>query len=811
MNLVHTKFNVNKFDFVSSIAGLFVLIFANLLIFDVPMVSAQCTYCDTAATCTADCCGGCDGCDGGGRGTATCDSHCCGTSCNCPGDIDCGNPCGGGGCGCSNPGAVSLLAPADNSTKQPSSVALDWSDSDFACTKPGNHYEVRVREGSTGGFVERADCTNPTSSSCTITGLLSCTTYKWRVQAVNACGSSTVSSTFTFTTNCNPEIISITPNIGQSGTIADEVPVSTCDDHNPQTYTVTVRDQDSADNTCNDLDYFAFWFSDGNPHVTQLADSSHGMIKNNSGTWKMLGLRCNPGYGATCSDGSTACDCYQNFFWDVGNFNVGAYDAICSPPESMSNPGSRQDYTNYENCMTSSTYWMSQSNVLCSGKDAIFTITVAYDQGFPSREDLFLLARDIQGGQSSPGWADHGDWTLDFDAPIVSVSHAYDPAYPPDTLRFTANMSDNGVSDTGIRSITGLKYTVGRIVGGMIGYVSLEWPLGNGNYNFSPAQPIFTLSEVRPDASQPSYYAFEGGDDVGASATVMDNVCNVNNYSVSGSVADNWMLTEGGDVFANTGFSIQIPVAGENFSNYWVSKGGGSFDFGSEGIYAASDKNWIGWMNSGYNSGNYNDQNKNLMWYSELYTLALGSDYAMHNYTSGQSGMLLNALANGEDGIYYYTGNVFSFPQDFQYDGKKLLFLNCPTVNIDPDLTRNDDESALAIITNGNVIVGRGGYAPDPDNQDVVQAAIITDARFESIIDKDDVSRYDQLLINGLVFAREASFRRDLIFADNQSTPSELIVYDARYLLMMRDMLGEKKFQDFECGIVEGSDACLDW
>ncbi|MCX6135263.1 MAG: T9SS type A sorting domain-containing protein [Ignavibacteriales bacterium] len=96
--------------------------------------------------------------------------------------------------GIAAPAAPTLIAPANVATGQASSLTLTWTASATATS-----YRVQVSTSS--AFATTfLDQSGVTGTSQALTGLVSSTTYYWRVSAANAGGTSAYSTTFSFTT-----------------------------------------------------------------------------------------------------------------------------------------------------------------------------------------------------------------------------------------------------------------------------------------------------------------------------------------------------------------------------------------------------------------------------------------------------------------------------------------------------------------------------------------------------------------------------------------------------------------------------------
>ncbi|GBC84344.1 hypothetical protein HRbin11_00769 [bacterium HR11] len=96
---------------------------------------------------------------------------------------------------CTAPSAPTLVSPANGATGVSTTPTLDWSDVTGATS-----YDVQVCSDSACATVVRSQ-TGLTASQWTVSPALnSATTYYWRARAVNSCGASAWSATWSFTT-----------------------------------------------------------------------------------------------------------------------------------------------------------------------------------------------------------------------------------------------------------------------------------------------------------------------------------------------------------------------------------------------------------------------------------------------------------------------------------------------------------------------------------------------------------------------------------------------------------------------------------
>jgi hypothetical protein len=241
-------------------------------------------------------------------------------------------------------------------------------------------------------------------------------------------------------------------------------------------------------------------------------------------------------------------------------------------------------------------------------------------------------------------------------------------------------------------------------------------------------------------------------------------------------------------------------ISDEYFATYWIAG-----NVSTNWDFASGEDSKNNWKDS-----RYLDQNSNSGWYGTLYRLAKKSDWAaLHGISAGGSVSLNGQIGGQNSGIYVYTGNgTVTFNQGHYCSGRKVIFVPTADVVLQPDIKVADKNSACLVIARNEVKVVSGNDAGGTDNEDVLQLGIITDDNFISEEDTD----LDALRIRGFVFANTVEFNRDLVFEANLDDPAEIIVYDPRYLYLLKDMLGRRAFEEFECGASQNvGDICEGW
>lgn len=138
------------------------------------------------------------------------------------------------------------------------------------------------------------------------------------------------------------------------------------------------------------------------------------------------------------------------------------------------------------------------------------------------------------------------------------------------------------------------------------------------------------------------------------------------------------------------------------------------------------------------------------------------------------------------DGVYYTTGNYTidnqAIPNDFNTTTLSQI------VFIDGDLTIDvnvniSDTAAVMFIVSGNVNIDQG--------VDLLEAAIIADGDIFTAYNAAEGAHTKTLEWYGLLQGDRIYFQRTLQGTNNEDTPAEDIVYEAKYLVKLRDFFGK--------------------
>ncbi|MBN2015748.1 hypothetical protein JW766_02855 [Candidatus Dojkabacteria bacterium] len=716
------------------------------------------------------------------------------------------------GCSCQTPNGVSLVSPANGTVEIAStSVTLDWTDtSDWkkCCDDCSKHYEVRLK--TTGDWYEPGDCTNPTSSTCTVSGLSWCTTYQWQVKADNGCKSSSYTGVWTFKTNCLPEVISVTPSGNWSGTETDTDNASGCSDNNPQTFQIEYRDQDGHD----DLYSLGIWIDDQAPHVMQMHSSMHGMASRREGDWRMFGWSCDTSRHDTCGS-LLDCDCYLNWDLDVPYYGVVIPEStysICSP-KTITNRSDESPWDFYALCDPQYAPPVNWTISNLQGFPASNTKLVDWKVWFygdiGTNLDIYAVAIDEHGARSG-NWQDIGDWKLDLDLPLA------DPAPQPNSasqmrVDWAVSEAKSGIrtidrdcrSDLGSSDIpdcgcaTGLCTTCENPADPQTCYRGR-----NTNWKKADGTDDGVDDVVMPGGTSWTHTNYDtitdisSIEDVQYKLTVSDNACNQNRVVDEQELGKRWIRTDYGDTYASGGYSLQIPdlIAEDkrdNLSRFICSSGVAvnAFSPGGASVY-------------NYRLFSYADENKNKTFYDYLEEIVReNDDHESWNMGSFSTPAQWDGIQSaGTDGVYEWTAGTDLNLSGKNCTAKTLVFVPSGQLIITPNFGVTDvsvagSDNGCVFVVRDNIVIQAGGvgtgsysspYYPDTVPYDSVYGFFITDGNV--IIDAD--TNYDQLLIKGGVISRGGTFGRDLLLLDNLIFAAERIEYDARYLDILKPYIG---------------------
>jgi hypothetical protein len=223
------------------------------------------------------------------------------------------------------------------------------------------------------------------------------------------------------------------------------------------------------------------------------------------------------------------------------------------------------------------------------------------------------------------------------------------------------------------------------------------------------------------------------------------------------STAEPWMMTARGDVYASDGYDLKL----QQVTGYSVPKMPPSDD-AYFSTYIISRNMAGGWPDPsaargslrGYLLGDYDDKN----------TSKLGAE-KVYNYMRGI------VEANGRTITPLPPGG----PPTSCSGGILRVYFTTSTIDFTDADYGSAANSACVYVTSGDVNVG--------PNVQRIEGFILADGNFVTS------SSNKKLRIDGGVISSNVNFGRDL---DIDSTdPAEIIIYDAKYLMLLRDWLGE--------------------
>ena len=258
-----------------------------------------------------------------------------------------------------------------------------------------------------------------------------------------------------------------------------------------------------------------------------------------------------------------------------------------------------------------------------------------------------------------------------------------------------------------------------------------------------------------------------------------ENVCGSNETQLNFKVGDPWMMTLFGDVFSQGGFSnMKMKVIGDAYTVPSWAKGQpiGSNDSAWFSTYIMSkmDNNWTANRGSlsGYDTGDsYDDGNRALFdssLYNYLYDIVKNNGYEITEFSD-----IPNSICSADETKVIFIKDT-SNPNEWKeigsgWDGEK------------------SDSRACVIISDSPVRIN--------SNVNNLDALIISSKTIET------TDENIPFVNNGSILANKINFQRNLSGLANEGNPSELVVYDAKYLVLLRDILGidySSKVREFQ-------------
>lgn len=240
------------------------------------------------------------------------------------------------------------------------------------------------------------------------------------------------------------------------------------------------------------------------------------------------------------------------------------------------------------------------------------------------------------------------------------------------------------------------------------------------------------------------------------------NACGNNSAVLTQNVGAPWLMTAFGDSFASTGYSSMVlknvtsftdlvpqtakgnpPGTGNAawFSTYIISSGNPTLTSGQDSLRF-------------YLMKNYYDQNIDLFGGTLLYDTLLAM-VTSNGVTPETVGTSISGSCTGRHVYFNSSGLTFTGNYTDGSPNDACIFVIRGPITVNATVTRID----------GFLIADGGTFSTLNTNT--------------------------TLVVKGGVFANTTSFARALDAFENESNPSELIVYDPKYLDLLRDILGQ--------------------
>lgn len=434
---------------------------------------------------------------------------------------------------------------------------------------------------------------------------------------------------------------------------------------------------------------------------------------------------------------------------------------------------------------------------------------------------------------TDPSWT----WNFDFTSPTGVLD---DRPVDPDLFYWDITASDppiGGSRSSGLKHIYGFaEHTPEADPSNPVMYdpmIDWEW---------NPAQPITKQREILGLPS--GGIQVQGGDTVLGDITVTDIACNSFHDSETAEPGHEWIMTRLGFVYGHTGLRDPMPNDGAGWSgldSYYTSVltpqevalvPAGSLFLSSDWIGSTPNHcttgnyRWGGGWASGLDwcSGLYWDCNSLqsgancpsgfvTSWYDDLYSLAQQSYWVLgdppHPIVEFDEDVNLGGIIAGANGIFEYIGGSDLSVTEPVCNNVKVIFIPNNNLSISPNFERSAGSSCLFVMGAGTTVTITEGVDND-GNAEILSASVVSDGIFE--VEREVLgSRYDPLLIRGMVFADQVSLRRDLVYASNLVDPAELLIHQLSQYNLLREMLGSRYYGDFECGTVSNAEKCEDW
>lgn len=234
--------------------------------------------------------------------------------------------------------------------------------------------------------------------------------------------------------------------------------------------------------------------------------------------------------------------------------------------------------------------------------------------------------------------------------------------------------------------------------------------------------------------------------------------------------ASPWMMTTFGDTYAADGYNNmrmwRVTAPTTSFVPSWGTNGGNAYF----SFYLIS-RNTGNWTTSSslraYQLGSYDDENRRIV--PGIGTTSL-YDYFVE---------LVDRSGSGCDEVAISTISTQDELNTKSCSGRQILFVNnsgAMTLPASWNAAAPDPDDACVVIAKDTLRI--------PGSVDLADTFFIITSQLTTTADTE------QLRINGGVFANQINFQRDL--PQDGDNPAEIITYDPKYIVLLRDCLGEE-------------------
>lgn len=718
--------------------------------------------------------------------------------------------CGGSNppdtCNETNPGAVNLKSPANNSILDSNTTVLEYKNSggwgEGCPTKKTN--KIQIKTANAEGTCTGGSWTNTTATQSNLDWD---TTYCWRVVRSNGARSKT-SAVWRFTTPATPEITSSgfvanTINKCDSGSAVSGRLTGTENDsniNNPVKYTIDFTYSGGVD----DLDSVQIAFVADNTYVKnktpnsspaqrfieEVEEVTHDPGNLSSFMLKITNLNTTPVFSSIDSD-------VAPFY---GSGKTSGDLTVASGIASLLDVGGDTDLVQLDANSYRATFTIE------------FKPTYAYE---PLGVYVAALAKSANGTlvSQSPQNDRSGyngnlvmdranDWLVDMQAPAINISSAN--FLGNNRFQLTWDIQDQGA----VEDVRSYCYFEGDSLATITDETVGANIVLNAAEKGYPEPDYCLVTTAGTNARTYSVISGALDSDINLSAYAKDNACNITQAANTVDIPLPWMMT----LFNTTsvgGFDgIEIPDTAINLPSLGLSLSGNDFFStyvaisGSNTLVQPTPKQSMSnTYTTSYNNTATTPANFGFdSWYELILALANDDSSIVQSNLSSVSGNLSNAY-----GLQSSTRVTVLHEGDLQVDSGTIcditgVILVEGDVLIEPDLTKTTENGCI-FVAKGNIKIGKGTYKSSTSSvggiskYDVVQAMLVADGKLTVVADPSPTGQVpDGLYIQGLVYAGQVNFGRSLTPNQSANQPSELIDYDPSYIYNFRELLSAAEF-----------------